>query len=89
MKVKIPEEGGIVQSKRGRDCGKYYVIVEVRGQYAYLADGKTRTQAQPKKKNLKHLYLMPRNVFREGIARDGAFDNNVAHLLKGFGAGES
>ena len=85
MKVKNPEEGGVVQSVQGRDLGKYYVITEVlTGGFVLVADGKTRTLERPKKKNLKHLRLTPRNLFKEGIVRDKSFDNRVAHYLKGL-----
>lgn len=82
MKVKIPQRGGIVQSTQGRDAGCLYVITDVQGQFVTVADGKTRTLAEPKKKNVKHLRLLPRNVSDDGIAWDKSFDNGIAHLLK-------
>lgn len=61
MKVKEPLVGGIAVSTQGRDAGKMYVIVDVdalRGR-VYLADGKSKTALGPKKKNVKHLRLLP------------------------------
>lgn len=82
MKVKTPQTGGIVQSTQGRDKDRLYVITEVRNDFVLVADGRTRTLANPKKKNLKHLRLLPRNIADDGIVRDGSFDNRVSCLLK-------
>ncbi|MDE6373465.1 MAG: KOW domain-containing RNA-binding protein [Clostridia bacterium] len=82
MKVKIPVRGGIAQSTQGRDGGCLYVITEVHGQFVSVADGKTRTLENPKRKNVKHLRLLPRNISDEGIVWDKSFDNSIAHLLK-------
>lgn len=82
MKVKIPQTGGAVQSVQGRDRGKYYVVVEVRDGFVLVADGKTRKRENPKKKNVKHLRLLPLNISSEGIVWDKSFDDRVAHYLK-------
>ena len=84
MKIKIPEAGGVVQSVRGRDCGSYYVIIEAQQDFVWVIDGTKKRQDNPKKKNLKHVRLLPLNVFGEGIVKDGAFENRVAHYLKGL-----
>ncbi len=83
MKVKIPQTGGVVQSVRGRDEGRYYVIAEVlSGGFVLVVDGKTRTLENPKKKNAKHLRLLPHNLSEAGIVRDKSFDVSTAHYLK-------
>ena len=82
MKVKNPEEGGVVISLQGRDEGSYYVIVEVRGDRVLVADGVKRRLENPKIKNVKHLRLLPRNISEEGIVRDKSFDVRTAHFLK-------
>ena len=83
MKVKIPQKGGVVQSVQGRDDGHYYVIAEVlNGGFVLVVDGKTRTLENPKKKNVKHLRLLPHNISEEGIVRDKSFDVRTAHYLK-------
>lgn len=88
MKVKTPERGEIVESVQGRDKGCFYVVCEVRGSSVLVADGVKRKLANPKKKNVKHLRLTPRNAAEEGITFpwDKAFDNRVAYMLKNFGA---
>lgn len=83
MKVKNPETGGAVQSVQGRDKGTYYVIAEVLGGgFVLVVDGKTRTLVNPKKKNVKHLRLLPRNISEAGIVRDKSFDVRTARFLK-------
>ncbi|MDE6557546.1 MAG: KOW domain-containing RNA-binding protein [Clostridia bacterium] len=83
MKVKNPVEGGVVQSVQGRDDGKYYVIAEVlENGFVLVADGKTRTLENPKKKNVKHLRLTPRNISEAGIVRDKSYNTRVARFLK-------
>lgn len=47
--------GEIVCSKAGRDKGKYFVVMEAGGEYAYICDGKLRKADKPKKKKIKHL----------------------------------
>ena len=47
--------GQIVISKAGRDKGYLFVVIALEGDFAYLADGKTRPLANPKKKKLKHI----------------------------------
>lgn len=83
MKVKTPAEGGVVQSVQGRDAGRYYVITEVlNGGFVFVADGRARTLENPKKKNVKHLRLLPHNISEEGILRDKSFNVRTAHYLK-------
>lgn len=50
-----PECGSIVKSLKGHDSGEYYTVVKTDGKYAYVANGKTKKLALPKRKNLKHL----------------------------------
>ncbi|MCL2057842.1 MAG: KOW domain-containing RNA-binding protein [Oscillospiraceae bacterium] len=49
--------GAIVLAKRGRDAGRLCVVVGwlPDNDYLLVADGKQRTVAKPKKKNMKHL----------------------------------
>ncbi|GAB1427131.1 hypothetical protein MASR2M79_05350 [Aminivibrio sp.] len=49
--------GNIVISRKGKDTGRWYVIVGISedGRRAYLADGKKYTVRNPKAKNTIHL----------------------------------
>ena len=82
MKVKNPEEGGVVTSLQGHDEGNFYVIVEVRGDRVLVADGVKRRLENPKKKSVKHIRLLPRNISEAGIVRDKSFDVRTARYLK-------
>ena len=64
--------GQIVYSKRGRDAGLPFVVVAATEGYAYLADGKLRKLAKPKKK--KGIHIQPTNGFAEDL-REGLVGN--------------
>ena len=75
----------IVESLQGRDKGCTYVVSEVlAGGTVAVVDGKKRTLASPKIKNIKHLRLTAGNIEQGGITApwDKAFDNRVAYFLK-------
>ena len=53
-----PQLGQIVKVLRGRDPGKYAVVIGIVDQrFVWIADGDKRKFDQPKKKNLLHLQL--------------------------------
>lgn len=88
MKVKEPQIGGICQSRQGRDKDRYYLIKSVNTDgTVMLVDGNFKKLATPKKKNLKHLKLLPDRA--ESIAAkltDGrqVFDTEVYSALKTY-----
>ena len=88
MKVKEPRIGGICQSRQGRDSGRYYLIKSVNADdTVMLVDGNFKKLAAPKKKNVKHLKLLPDRA--ESIAEklsDGrqVFDTEVYSALKTY-----
>ena len=47
----------IVISLAGHDKDCAYVVIKTEGGFAYLADGKLKKLAAPKKKSIKHLKL--------------------------------
>ena len=49
-------KGQVVRSKRGRDEGKVFVVIDIIDNL-YLVDGKLRKLDRPKKKKVKHLYI--------------------------------
>lgn len=88
MKVMTPTIGGICQSKQGRDKGRFYLIVGIEqdGSVA-VTDGNFKKLAAPKKKNLKHLRLLPEKS--EAIAlklTEGkqVFDTEIYSALKNY-----
>ena len=59
MKEQVePMTGMFAISKAGHDKGQMYLIIKEEGDFAYLADGKSRTPDHPKKKRKKHLQLI-------------------------------
>ena len=51
-------KGQVVRSKKGRDEGKVYIIMDIIGDdLLLLVDGKLRKLDRPKKKKVKHLYI--------------------------------
>lgn len=88
MKVKEPQIGGICQSRQGRDKNRYYLIKSVNSDgTVMLVDGNFKRLAAPKKKNIKHLKLLPDRA--ESIAEklsDGrqVFDTEVYSALKTY-----
>lgn len=49
------EKGSLVYSRAGRDKGTLFVVIDIEGDWVYLADGDTRRAQKPKKKKLKHI----------------------------------
>lgn len=84
MKVKKPRLGGIAQSLQGRDKGELYVICGIDGNTLLLADGVKRTLSAPKRKNLKHVYLLNKTAAEYGVAYPWgkSFDCQAAYALK-------
>lgn len=67
MKSYFPESGAVVRSKAGRDANRLFAVLRTEGdRYAWLADGDLRKVLNPKKKQYKHLEVLPCKL--EGIA---------------------
>ncbi len=49
--------GDMVLALKGRFGGEYFFVTAVEEGFAYVADGKKRKAANPKKKSIKHLSL--------------------------------
>lgn len=47
--------GQLVFSKSGHDKGGLFIVVDIKDEYLYLADGKVRMIEKPKKKKVKHV----------------------------------
>lgn len=53
-------QGRLVRSKAGRDKGHLYLVLACAENILYLADGRTRGAANPKKKNICHVQTFHR-----------------------------
>jgi ribosomal protein L14E/L6E/L27E len=45
----------IVRSRAGRDKNEWFAVISVQGDFAWVANGKSRPLSRPKRKRLKHL----------------------------------
>lgn len=63
-------EGMVVRSEAGHDQRRFYVLLELCGEYGVIADGKKRKLEKPKKKNLRHLAKTAR------VLSPGEYDTN-------------
>lgn len=72
----------VVRSAAGHDRGNFLVITAVEGDFAYIADGKERKLASPKKKRLKHLRLT-----NTAIDTDDLTDKKLRRFIAEYTAG--
>lgn len=47
--------GQLVKDKQGKYKDKYFIVIKLENDFAYLSDGKLRKLDKLKKKNVKHL----------------------------------
>ena len=78
------EIGMLARSKAGHDKGEVFVVVELSGEYVFLADGKHRLLSRPKKKKRKHVQPI---YVRHEIG--GADDAALRKILKEYRAGRT
>lgn len=56
-------EGIPVRSVKGHDADEVFVVVRCDERFVYIADGKTRKLAAPKKKNKKHIVVAKEKIY--------------------------
>ncbi len=61
------KRGCRVRALSGRDKGRCFAVIDVRDNFALIADGKQRPLERPKLKSFKHLELLDRCVPEESI----------------------
>lgn len=69
-------------SLAGHDKDKLYVVLKQEGSHAILADGKTKTLKDPKKKNLKH--LKDTGMYVDISKYNPLYDAHIRKELKGL-----
>lgn len=88
MKVKTPEAGGICKSTQGRDKDRYYIILGVESGGAVLVtDGNFKRLSSPKRKNVKHLQLLPEkaeSIAAKFLSGEKVFDTEIYSALKNY-----
>jgi ribosomal protein L14E/L6E/L27E len=76
------QKGILVRSKQGRDKDKIYLVIDVKGDRVYLADGKGRTTKKPKAKNIKHIVPVKKDVFADVL--NNLTDEKIACLISTY-----
>ncbi|MGI6405983.1 MAG: RNA-binding protein [Syntrophaceticus sp.] len=80
--------GQLVRSKRGRDRGKYYLVIEIiNDNFVYLVDGEKRRMDNPKQKNIKHLKVYPAvagDIVQKWEAGKNPGNNEVRRVITEF-----
>ncbi|MGI6784667.1 MAG: hypothetical protein ACOX5A_10705 [Aminivibrio sp.] len=82
--------GQVVRSRRGKDVGRWYVVVGVSedGRRIFLADGRNFTVAKPKPKNAAHLQRtkwhldeIAQGILSKGRVDAGRFEALLSELI--------
>jgi len=76
--------GSVVISSAGHDCGRPMVVTAADGGVVYVADGKERKLASPKKKNIRHV-----RPTKSAIELEGLTDKKLRQTLRAFVLQES
>lgn len=86
MKVKQPVIGGICRSTQGRDKDRYYIIKTIYPDGTIgVVDGNFKKLANPKKKNVKHVRLLPdkaETILAKFADGRQVFDSEIYSALK-------
>ena len=81
-------KGRLAFSRAGHDKGKLYLIVRQEGERVWLADGRTRSVQDPKKKNRKHIQPAGQEFSEEEVAsffeNPAWADNRIRETIDGF-----
>ena len=71
--------GMLARSKAGDDKGCIYVIISVKNEYVYLADGDLRPLSRMKKKNIRHLQPIVKSR-----AEDISSDSEIRKVIREY-----
>ena len=74
--------GSVVRAGAGRDKDGFFAVTAFDDKYCFIADGKSRKLAKPKRKNLKHISLTDSVI--ENI--NDITDKKLRTLLKEYSA---
>lgn len=80
--------GFLASSKAGHDKGEIFIITAQEKEYVWLADGKKRTQACPKKKKRKHIQII--KVYQDDhmrnrlLQRELVKDEEIRKVIKAY-----
>lgn len=77
-----PVQGRVVMCTAGKEKGGFYVVTESQNGFVLLADGKHRTLAKPKRKNVRHIRLTSTVWETEGLT-DRALRSKLREYTQG------
>ena len=76
-------KGSVVRAEAGRDGGGYFAVTDFDEKYCFIADGKSRKLASPKRKNIKHIRTTNSMIDVNDIT-----DKKLRNMLKQFSEAE-
>lgn len=79
--------GAIVKAIAGREKEELFMISHIENNYVYLINGKSRTLDNPKKKNLKHIYLLSKSKL-DSESFDKLSNSDIIKILKDYKSGD-
>ncbi|MBQ8230992.1 MAG: KOW domain-containing RNA-binding protein [Lachnospiraceae bacterium] len=74
--------GKFAISRAGHDKGNVYVVVAADDKYVYLADGRLKTLAAPKKKNIRHIQIVNQTIADDLLVRIQNKEANINDAIK-------
>ncbi|MEF9983957.1 MAG: KOW domain-containing RNA-binding protein [Oscillospiraceae bacterium] len=77
--------GSVVKSKAGHDSNRFFAVIKLDGDFAFLCDGKLRTLDKPKRKRLKHLQKTNTVLCQLSLGTD----KQIRNALHRFNYGEN
>lgn len=79
--------GQIVYSKDGHDKGEAMMVLSIEDRYLYLANGKTRKLAKPKRKKIIHVqptHYVDADMAEKLIQSEYILDADIRKALKSY-----
>ena len=80
--------GMLAISRAGHDKDIIYIIVKADGEYVYLADGKTKSAQNPKRKNRKHIQIIRKvsdeSLRKKLLAGQHIYDEEIRKAIGGY-----
>ena len=77
-------KGSLVESNKGHDIGRIYLVLKTEKEFAWCVDGKYRVLENPKKKRIKHLknlFIEAKNLL-EKLDSNALYDYEIATYIK-------
>lgn len=74
--------GMVVKALAGRDAEQWFAVLALEGDFALIANGKSRPLARPKRKRKKHLAVTAAKVSDDCMATD----RKLRGVLRAFAA---